>query len=457
MMAHGSWRVTFQQGDPVRGPYRKSSNGQGKMAENAIRYIIVTALFLILLNSAVADTTPQAEVRIGFNYPQTGPYAAEGLSQYNGALLAADEINAQGGILNHQIRLVSKDSGSHVSKTRINVRRLLEDKKVRMLFGGASSDVAIAACELCQEKWIPFFGTLTYSPTTTGEEGHRACFRESYNSWMAAKLLSRYLNDNLAGRHYYNITADYTWGWSTESAIRKLTDTMDHGIHPVSRMPIGSTNFIEPLRAAQAAKADVLIMTLAGNDIVTALRQATVMGLKDRMQIVIPNMMRDSLVEAGSDAIEGVIGTMQWLWQVPYRYQYQRGILFVEQYEKRYNKVPTSSAASAYTILHEYKAAVESAGSFDGPAVIRALEGRTYRIVKDTQRWREFDHQSIQTVYLVRGLAAEKSAPPGGTPKIVEIIDSMPGEQAARSHEEWLSVRRRAGRPIVLEHLDGGQ
>ena len=427
------------------------------MAENAIRYIIVTAFCLILHHSAVADTTPLAEVRIGFNYPQTGPYAAEGLSQHNGAMLAADEINAQGGILNHQIRLVSRDSGSHVSKTRTNVRRLLEDKKVRMIFGGASSDVAIAACELCQEKWIPFFGTLTYSPTTTGEEAHRACFRESYNSWMAAKLLSRHLNGNQTGRRYYYITADYTWGWSTESAIRKLTDTMDHGIHPVSRMPMGSTSFIEPLRAAQAAQADVLILTLAGNDIVTALRQATVMGLKDRMQIVVPNMMRDSLVEAGSEAIEGVIGAMPWLWQVPYRYQYRRGILFVEQYKKRYNKVPTSSAASAYAILYEFKAAAEGAGSFDGPAVIRALEGRTYRIVKDTQKWRDFDHQSIQTVYLVKGLAAEENHAPGVAPKFVEILDSMPGDQASRSHEEWLTVRRRAGRPLTLEHLDEEQ
>ena len=175
------------------------------------------------------------------------------------------------------------------------------------------------------------------------------------------------------------------------------------------------------------------------------------------MQSVVPNMMRDSLVRAGPEAVTGVIGAMPWLWHVPYRYQYDRGIQFVERYKQRYNKVPTSSAASAYAILHEFKAAVERAGSFDGPAVIRALEGRTYRIAKDTQRWREFDHQSIQTVYLVKGRAAEKNDVSGGTPKIVEILDSMPGDQAARSYEEWLSVRRRAGRSTALEHMDGGQ
>jgi len=425
------------------------------MAKKTRLLIIITALSLMQIITAVADTAHQAVVRIGFNYPQTGPYATEGLSQYRGALLAADEINANGGIRNHLIKLVTKDSGSHVNKTRTNIHRLIEDEDVRMIFGGASSDVAIAACELCQAKWIPFFGTLTYSPTTTGEEAHRACFRESYNSWMAAKLLSRYLNKSLGGRRYFYITVDYTWGWSTESAIRKLTDTMDHGMHPVSRMPMGSTSFIESLRAAQAAQADVVIMTLAGEDIVTALRQATVMGLKDRMQIVVPNMMRDSLARAGSEAIEGIIGTMPWLWQVPYRYQYQRGIRFVEQYKKMFNAVPTSSAASAYAILYEYKAAVERAGSFDGPAVIRALEGHAYRIVKDTQVWRAFDHQSIQTVYLVKGVNAEKTSAPGTTIKYIEILDSMSGDKAARSLEEWLLVRRRAGRPTTLEHLEG--
>ncbi len=425
------------------------------MTDTVRLYSIVATLSLILLNSAFADTALQEEVRIGFNYPQTGPYAAEGLSQYHGALLAANEINARGGILNRMVRLVIRDSGSHVSKSRTNIRRLIEDENVRMVFGGASSDVAIVACELCQEKWIPFFGTLTYSPTITGEEAHRACFRESYNSWMAARLLSNYLNENLKEGRYYYITVDYTWGWSTESAIRKLTDTLDHGMHPVSRMPMGTTNFIEPLRAAETAQADVIIMTLAGKDIVTALRQATVMGLKDRMQIVVPNMMRDSLARAGSEAIEGVIGTMPWVWQVPYRYQYPRGIEFVEQYKKGFNDVPTSSAASAYTILYEYKAAVERAGSFDGPAVIRALEGHSYRIVKDTQKWRAFDHQSIQTAYLVRGLKAEKNNAPETTPKYIEILNSMPGDQSARSHDEWLSVRRRAGRPPVLEQMDG--
>ena len=36
-------------------------------------------------------------VRIGLNYPETGPYSVQGLAQLRAARMAVDEINAQGG------------------------------------------------------------------------------------------------------------------------------------------------------------------------------------------------------------------------------------------------------------------------------------------------------------------------------------------------------------------------
>ncbi len=426
------------------------------MADKLKFYIYIPAtLLLILHNTVFAEPAPQSLIQIGFNYPRSGPYAAIGASQYRGAQLAVEEINSLGGILQHQIRLLVKDSGSNVSKTQSNVKSFLDKEKVPMVFGGVSSDVAIAACELCQERWVPFFGTLTYSTATTGEEAHRACFRESYNAWMAAKLLARYMKQNFPGRRYFYITADYTWGWTTEESVRTLTGTADLERHPGVRTRLGTTNFIEPLRRARSANPDVLILILGGNDIVTAVRQATVMGLKDQLQIVVPNMIRNSIVRSGPEAMEGIVGTVPWFWEVPYIYNYPKGKGFVERYKKKYNDFPTSGAASAYTILFEYKAAVERAASFDGPAVIHELEGHTYQSVKDEQMWRDFDHQSIQTVYLVRGRPAREYGRYEIALEHIEILDSMPGHLAARTYEEWLTVRRQANKPATLERMPG--
>lgn len=418
-------------------------------------FSVMVVSLLLLPQLTLAQTSSPSVVRIGFNYPRSGPYAQIGLSQYQGAKLAIDEINPLGGILGQMIQLVIRDSGSHVRRTKENIRSLLEDENVQMIFGGVSSAVALAACALCQEKWVPFFGTLTYSTVFTGEEAHRACFRESYNSWMAAKLLSNYMNKKFRGQRYFYISSDYTWGWTTEDSIRELTGTTDRGRHLAVRAELGTSNFINLLRQVEVAAPDVLVLTLAGGDLATALRQATVMGLKTRTKIIVPNMIRSDIVAIGPKAMEGVIGAIPWFWQVPYIYNHPRGIQFVERFKAQYNDYPTSAAASAYTILHEYKSAVERAGSFDGRTVISVLEDHPYQIVKDRQTWRAFDHQSIQTVYLVKGKPAAEYVERPIAHEHMEILDSMSGQSAARSHQQWLKVRRKAGKSDTLEPLTG--
>ena len=102
------------------------------------------------------------EVKIGFNYPETGPYSVQGLDQLRAAQIAIDEINAQGGILGSKIKLVKRDSKSDMATTRDNVIDLIENEKVKMVFGGSSSSVALIAGNESAKRKIPFFGTLTY-------------------------------------------------------------------------------------------------------------------------------------------------------------------------------------------------------------------------------------------------------------------------------------------------------
>ncbi|MBP7824102.1 MAG: ABC transporter substrate-binding protein, partial [Pseudomonas sp.] len=131
-------------------------------------------------------------VTLGLNFPRSGPYKEEGLAQMRGALLAIDEVNAQGGVLGRPLRLVSKDSASRPEKAVRNVDKLA-DEGAAMLFGGASSAVAIAAGKRARERSLLYFGTLTYSNDTTGKDGHRYLFRECNNAWMSAAVLGKHL------------------------------------------------------------------------------------------------------------------------------------------------------------------------------------------------------------------------------------------------------------------------
>jgi ABC-type branched-subunit amino acid transport system substrate-binding protein len=422
--------------------------------QGLVLFVLVGGLFTAPVLSA------ETEVKIGLNIPITGPYRVQGIHQKRSAMLAVDEINAHGGILGRQVRLIMRDSKSNANVTTKNVTEMIEKEGVEMVFGGSASSVAIAAGKVCQNKGVPFFGTLTYSTATTGNEAHRYVFRECYNAWMGAKALASYLKANYPSdkNRYFYITADYTWGHTTEASIRKFSGTEDQQLHKGIMTPFPGArynDFWDAIQAAKDYKPGVLVLVLFGNDMATALKLANSMKLQEKAQIVVPNITLGMAVSAGPEAMEGVIGATPWTWRVPYNYDYPRGKEFVERFTDRYLTYPSTSAASAYTILYEYKSAVERAGSFDPAKVVRALEGHEYQLLKDSQQWRDFDHQSVQTVYAVKGKPAREVRDSKLGLDYFEILSSLPGEQAVRTRDEWNAVRRAANKPISLEELPG--
>lgn len=405
---------------------------------------------LLLLGSA---TVSAESLKIGLNYPETGRYKNQGLQQRLAAYLAVEEINQAGGVLGQPLELVIRNTRGEPEKGARNTAEMIDQEGVQMVFGGVSSAVAIASGKAARDRNRIYFGTLTYSNATTGSEGHRFMFREPYNAWMTAKALGNYLNQNHANDDYFYITSDYTWGWSVEESVRQFSNTQDTERHPGVKTPFPRaliTDFRKALEQAAESDAKVLMMVLFGDDMVRALQVAYEMGLTKRMQVVVPNLTLGMVRQVGPTIMEGVVGGAPWVWNLPYENNYQRGKDFVEAFSDRYEMRPSSSAASAYSIVYQYKEAVVRAGSTNTDAVIRALEGHRYSFLKDEQYWREFDHQNVQTVYVVRIKPRETVVADQFSSDYFEIIDFLPGDEAAQTREEWEQRRKEAGKPTRL-------
>lgn len=415
----------------------------------SFRNFLLTACLLLLGSSVVYAET----LKIGLNYPQTGRYKDQGLQQRLGAFLAVDEINRAGGVMGQPLELVIRNSRGEPDQGAQNTAELIDREGAQMVFGGVSSAVAISSGKAARDRNRLYFGTLTYSNATTGSEGHSHMFREPYNAWMTAKALSQYLNRHHADQNYFYITADYTWGWSVEESVRKFSNTEDTEQHKGVKTPFPRaliTDFRVALEQAAESDAEVLMLVLFGDDMVRALNAAYEMGLTKRMQVVVPNLTLGMARQVGPTIMEGVVGAAPWVWNLPYENNYQRGKDFVEAFSSRYEMRPSSSAASAYSIVYQYKAAVERAGTTNTRAVIRELEGHRYSFLKDEQYWRAFDHQNVQTVYVVKVKPREKIMADQFSSDYFDIIDSMPGDEAAQTREEWEARRREAGKPVSL-------
>ena len=410
--------------------------------------ILKSALVLLSILLAISTGASAAVVKIGLNYPKTGPYSVQGLAQLRAAEMAVEEINQAGGILGRNVELVVRDSQSKADLAKKNVEELIDNEGVEMIFGGSSSAVAIAGGKAAKSRGKLYFGTLTYSNATTGVQGHKYIFRECYNAWMGAKVLSEYLKEHFSGKRYFYVTADYTWGWTTEASIRKFSRTLDRKRHKRVLTPFpGATrkNFQEALKKAASSRAEVLVLVLFGKDMADAVKLATEMGLKKKMSIVVPNLTLGMAASAGPKVMEGVVGALPWSWKVPFTYNYTKGMAFVEDFGIKYKSYPSTSAASAYTIMYQYKEAVERAGGFDTKEVIAMLEGHKYTLLKDEQVWRAFDHQSIQTVYAVRCKPEAQVLKDKYKQDYFEIIKAMAGEKAVRSKDRWARTRKATG------------
>lgn len=424
------------------------------------RALIATLTLSMAAWIAAPAASAQETVKLGFNYPRTGPYFSEGLDELRAANLAISEINAQGGILGKKVELVIRDSQSKPDVAIKNVTEMIDNEHVAMVFGGAASNVAVAAGNVCEQKGVPFFGTLTYSNTTTGVDGHRHTFRECINAWMSAKLLGKYLTAHFPGKKYFYITANYTWGTTTEDSLRKFTGTTDRAANPGVLTPFPNAtadDFKSALAKAEAAKPDVLVLVLFGTDMVNAIDLAAAHGLKDKMQIVVPNLTLPMAEGAGPKNMAGVIGTIPWSQEIVAKYGFARGKKFVEDFSAKYGRYPSTAGASAYTIVYEYKAAVERAKSFSATKVIKSLENHKYQLLKDEQLWRDFDHQSVQSIYVVRCNAPEVVAKDKFNLGYFDVIDSMSGKDAVQTRKEWEAERAAGGKPKSLEPLPSGE
>ncbi len=399
--------------------------------------IAILLLFTGLLGLAMSAT--EKEVIIGLNIPVTGPYALQGKDQLQAYKLAQEEVNASGGILGRQIKYLIADSKSDPDVSTENVKKFIE-QGVDMITGGSSSGVAVAVNRVVREKKKLFMVTLAYSNDVTGKDATRYSFRETYNSWMAAKALSKYLNSKFPRARYFYITSDYTWGWTTRDSMKKFTNSMDA---PDVLVPLGSPRpvFRQALEKVSASEVDILVLVLFGRDMIYAMQEIEDLGIRKRFkQIVVPNLDLRMAIGRQPPYTAGVLGTVPWYWEVPYIYNYEKGKKFVEAYKSKYNEMPGSGGGTAYTNIMLYKWAVEQTKSFNPKDIIPLLENHSFVSLKDKQTIRAYDHQTIQTVYIVRGKESGRDMW-----DVFEIIQAVPGDDLVPTPED---------NPVQLEPLE---
>ncbi|MBV7410522.1 substrate-binding protein [Maritimibacter sp. DP1N21-5] len=393
--------------------------------------------------SAFTNEPTGSTVKFGFNVPQTGPYAEEGLDELRAQELAVEHINGMGdggmlntfsskaldgtGILGKKVEFVTGDTQTKSDAARAAAKSMIEKDGVVMINGGSSSGVAVAVQGLCQEAGIIFMAGLTHSNDTTGKDRKKNGFRHFFNAYMSGAALAPVLKNAYGtDRRAYHLTADYTWGWTQQESIQASTEAL--GWETVNNVmtPVGAGDFSSYITPVLNSGADVLILNHYGGDMVNSLTQAVQFGLRDaqangkNFEIVVP--LYSELMAAGAgENIKGVYGSMNWNWQLS-----DEGTqAFVRSFGEKYGRPPSNSAHTCYVQTLLYADAVARSGSFNPCSVAEALEGFEFDgMGNGPTLYRAEDHQCFKDVLVMKGAEA-----PTTEYDTLEIVEVTPVDQ----------------------------
>jgi branched-chain amino acid transport system substrate-binding protein len=368
-------------------------------------------------------------------FPLTGAYASLGQDEQKGFELAIDHLNngsrvteavpslkKGGGVLGKKIESGVADSQTQSNPAVQAATRFIDTNKAMVMTGAISSAIAVALEELGQREKVIYMGDVTASNDTTGKDCQRFGFRLMADAYMSsqalAPILSKAMGRNLKAAY---LVPDYTYGTSLYSSLTKAF--AKYGWTSVSEQlaPIGTTDFTSYLLDIANSGADVMFNETVGADEITSSKQAVQFGIMQKMKFIIPGMSPFIEKPLGPEVLGGMYGAIPWYWGMQDTNPLAK--YFTEDFHKKYNYIPSYCAAECYNSMILWADAVERAGTFYPPEVIKALEsGYKVDTIAGKVWFRAEDHQGVSPVVIVQGKTKSEMHGPADDYKIVEVV-----------------------------------
>lgn len=183
---------------PRTGPLRRTA------LRNGLLLLGILLIFLgLFFRIALARFPMSGEHRLVFLAHLSGPAAAAGHVRLKAAQLAADQINALGGVKGSAIHLEGRDLSYNPSQAVAVVKDLLRDKKIIAMISACEDDVNRAVAELADAEELPLIATESSDAAVTmlnSDKPRLYSFRTNYDRAYEGRMLAYFLIRGLAGR-----------------------------------------------------------------------------------------------------------------------------------------------------------------------------------------------------------------------------------------------------------------
>ncbi|MBU6502737.1 MAG: ABC transporter substrate-binding protein [Burkholderiales bacterium] len=308
--------------------------------------VFANSLLALALATGIGASAHAADIKLGVAEALSGGAAQYGISIRNGFQLAADEINAAGGVNGDKLQLVIEDEQGKKEEA-INVfKKLIFQDKVLMVFGPTLSNSAQAADPVAQAAKTVAFGTSNTADGITSIGNY--VFR---NSVTEADVLPETLRVAIKHAHIKKVAVMYgNDDVFTKSGYDNFKKALEDAHIPVTTTETfakGDVDFKAQLTKIKATHPDAIVLSALLAEGAPIMVQARQLGIT--VPFIGGNGMNSTkvftLAKGASDDL--YVGSP---WSASN--DSPENVQFIKAYQAKFNTAPDQFAAQSFDAMH---------------------------------------------------------------------------------------------------------
>ena len=321
---------------------------------------------------AALRTPGDDPIRVGVIADQTGALSFVGVANTNVARMVIGHINATGGILGRHLELHVEDGGTDDAMAAAAARKLVEQDRVDVVFGGiySSTRQAIKGPAVVQGKKL-----YIYPEQYEGQESDPLIFCTGPVPAQQLDPFIPWLMKETGAKKFYLPSAEYIWPHVMNKKVRELVTSNGGTIEGEEYFPLDHADYKKTIEKIMSSGTEVVFNTIVPTGLMPFLEQLHNAGFTKRGGKLVCTYFEENLLKLLPAAqVDGVYGCLDYYQTVTDPFSVE----LLNRYNKLYpgSSMLTAGSASTgtYRGLKLWEAAVKEAGSLNQDAVIRALD-----------------------------------------------------------------------------------
>jgi ABC-type branched-subunit amino acid transport system substrate-binding protein len=343
----------------------------------AVSAIALTHLPAYAQTKVTNEGITPTEIVVGSHQDLSGPIKGWGVPVSNGLKMAAEEINAAGGINGRKIKLIVEDSGYDPKRAVLASQKLIEKDKIFAMVGPMGSPTVLAAQDILFDAGVLQLFPLTAAEFTFKFDPTKPQERLKFNNILpyveSTRAALKYMVESKKPKKVCIMHQDDEYGKSVLDGTKQELAALKMTPASITSYKRGVSDFSAQIAKMKADGCDLVVLGTIIRETIGAMAEAKKLGWNVDFLGATPTNVLE-VPALGKDAVEGLYAAAGF--EIPYEDTAKGKVKdWLAAYKKEFGSSANTQAIIGYNAMMTFAHYAKKAGKdLTGAKMLEALE-----------------------------------------------------------------------------------